>query len=95
MKVTRKNLLYSTFIGLGVEIINSSQRNLVGLKGVAADETKNLIIIDAEGKNVKVPKVSSVFRFYVSDGTMDIDGRKITFRHYERPKKVKKDAVLR
>jgi len=94
VEVTAKNLLYSTFIGLNVEIINSSQHDLVGLKGSIVDETKNLIVIETADKEVQVPKVSSVFRFYVSDGAVDIDGRKITFRHYERPKKVKKDAVL-
>ena len=94
MEVTEKNLLYSTFIGLNVEIINSSQRNLVGLKGSIVDETKNLIVIESKGKEVQVPKVSSVFRFYLSGGTVDVEGRKITFRHYERPKKVKKEAVL-
>ena len=94
MEVTEKNLLYSTFIGLNVEIVNSSQHDLVGLKGIIVDETKNLIVIEIKGKEIKIPKVSSVFRFYVSDGAVDVDGRKITFRHYERPKKVKKDAVL-
>ena len=95
MKVSKKDLLYSTFIGLIVEIVNSTQRNLVGLKGTIVDESKNLIVIEVKDKEVKIPKISSVFRFYVDDGTVDVDGRKITFRHYERPKKVKKDAVLR
>ena len=87
---TKKNILYSTFVGLTVEIVNSSQRDLVGLKGKVADETKNLIIIEKEdGKEVKIPKVSSVFRLTLDDGeTVDIDGRKIAFRPHERPKKV-------
>jgi ribonuclease P protein subunit POP4 len=88
--IDRKNLLYSTFIGLAVEISNSSQRKLVGLKGKVVDETKNLIIIEASGaKEVRVPKVSSTFRFTLDDGEkMDVDGAKITFRPHERAKKV-------
>ena len=87
---TKKNILYSTFVGLKIEIANSSQHELAGVKGRVVDETKNLIVIEKEdGKVVKIPKVSSVFRFTLDDGsTMEIEGKKIAFRPHERPKKV-------
>jgi ribonuclease P protein subunit POP4 len=87
---TKNNLLYSTFIGLHVEIANSSQQDLVGLKGKVVDETKNLIIIEkADGKEVKIPKAGCEFRFTLDDGSkFDIEGKKISFRPEERPKKV-------
>ena len=90
MTRTKKNILYSTFIGLQVELINSSQRELIGLVGKVVDETKNLLVIEkAGGKEVKIPKVSSTFRFTLDDGSkFDIEGMKITFRPEERPKKV-------
>jgi len=86
----KKNLLYSTFIGLEVEISNSSQRELVGLKGKIVDETKNLLVIEkADGKEVRIPKVSGRFRFTLEDGSkFEIEGMKIAFRPEERPKKV-------
>jgi RNase P/RNase MRP subunit p29 len=89
LMITKKNLIYSTLIGLGVEIINSSQRSLIGLRGTVRDETKNLLVIETAEKEVKVPKVSSEFRFTLEDGgTADVEGRKIAFRPHERPKKV-------
>ena len=89
MMINRKNLLYSTFIDLGVEIINSSQRKLVGLKGTIVDETKNLIVIEkSDGTCLKIPKISSEFRFKLDDGFMDVKGNTIAFRPHERPKKV-------
>jgi ribonuclease P protein subunit POP4 len=93
--ITKQNLLFSTFIGLSVEIVNSSQRALVGLKGAIVDETKNLIVIEVppidgkEAREVRIPKVSSTFRFTTEDGkTTDVEGKDICFRPYERPKKV-------
>lgn len=87
--ITKKNLLYSTFIGLEVEIINSSQRSLIGLKGKVVDETKNLIVIETKEKEVKIPKVSSTFRFFLDSGEhADVQGSRIAFRPHERPKKV-------
>jgi len=80
--IDRKNLLFSTFIGLKVELSNSSQRKLVGLSGKVVDETKNLITIETQnGKEVRVPKVSATFRFTLDDGSkMDVAGSDITFR---------------
>lgn len=88
--ITRKNLLYSTVIGLQVEIANSSQHGLVGLRGTVVDETKNLIVIrKQDGKEAKIPKISSTFRFTLDSGEkMEVEGRRIAFRPHERPKKV-------
>lgn len=89
---TKKNILYSTFIGLDVEISRSSDRKLEGLKGKVVDETKNLIIIEKEdGRVVKIPKISSEFAFTLDDGSIfRVEGSRITFRPHERPKKVAK-----
>ena len=87
----KKELLLSTFIGLKVEVVNSSDSYLIGVSGRVVDETKNLLLIEKEdGKVVKIPKVSSVFRFYLNDGEVEVKGSEICFRHFERPKKVMK-----
>jgi ribonuclease P protein subunit POP4 len=87
--ITQKNLLYSTFIGLEAEIIGSSQRSLIGKKGRVVDETKNLIVLESGGKELRVTKISSTFRFTTEGGEKsDVVGKKIAFRPHERPKKV-------
>ena len=87
---TKKNILYSTFIGLDVEISNSSQHDLISLKGKVIDETKNMLTIQkADGKEVKVQKVASTFTFTLDDRSkIEIQGSRICFRPEERPKKV-------
>jgi len=87
---TKKNILFSTFIGLEVGVSNSSQHDLIGLKGRIVDETKNLLVIEkSDGNEVKIPKVSSIFVFTLDDGSkLEVVGKKICFRPEERPKKV-------
>lgn len=88
--VNKKDLIYSTFIGLSVKIINSSQRKTIGLQGTIVDETKNTLSIETEdGKEVKIPKISSVFLFKTDyDEEVEVEGSKIAFRPHERAKKV-------
>ncbi|MFH1393650.1 MAG: ribonuclease P protein subunit [Candidatus Micrarchaeota archaeon] len=86
----KENIKYSTFIGLKVEISNSSQQGLVGLTGIVIDETKNLLVIEGkDGKERKIPKASCTFRFTLDNlEHVEIDGKDIAFRPHERPKKV-------
>lgn len=88
--LNKKDLIYSTFIGYKIEIIRSTIENLNGKKGTVIDETKNLIVIEDENKKeLKIPKNSSRFKFFLENGeTTIIDGEKICFRPHERPKKV-------
>ncbi len=88
--LSKKDLIYSTFIGYKIEIIRSTIENLNGKKGTVIDETKNLIVIEDENKKeIKIPKNSSIFKFFLENGeTVTIDGEKICFRPHERPKKV-------
>ncbi len=88
--ITRKNILYSTFIGLPVEIPKCTDTYLQGVKGKVVDETKNMLIIEkSDGKEIKLQKVACIFRFTLDDKTtVDVDGSKICFRPEERPKKV-------
>lgn len=92
--ITRRDLLYSTFIGLTTKIVNSSQKDLVGLKGCIVDETKNMLVLECNGRERKIQKAGCIFRFYLDNGAVDIDGTKIMFRHFERPKKAKKGAII-
>ena len=88
---TSQNLIFHTFIGLEAEIIKSADRKLIGLKGKIIDETKNLIVIERESdsKEIKIPKISSAFKFFLESGESTIiEGKSIIFRPEERAKKL-------
>ena len=87
---SKKNILLHTFIGLPVEIVQSTSKPLTGIKGTIIDETKNMFIIETDqGKEKKVQKIACVFRLKLeSNETVDIVGKEILFRPEERAKKV-------
>ena len=87
---THQNILFHTFIGLLVEVINASARELIGKKGIIIDETKNLLVIEtSDAKEFKIPKNGATFRFFLDDkSTFEVEGRKIAFRPEERAKKL-------
>jgi len=99
---TQKNILFHTFVGLDAEIINSATPDLIGLKGEIIDETKNMLIFRVRDENggesvKKIQKKPNIFKFYLEDKTtIDILGKGILFRYFERAKKVKRrTAVLK
>ncbi len=81
------DILFLTFIGQEIEIINATNPQLLGLKGKVIDETKNLIIIKTEKGVKKIPKTMVVIKFLEIDKI--VNGWKICFRPHERPKKIK------
>lgn len=87
---TGKNLIFHTFIGLPVEIVQSTSKPLLGIKGKVIDETKNMLVIETlDGTEKQVQKVACMFRFKLDSGeSADIEGKKICFRPEERAKKV-------
>ncbi|MES3516510.1 MAG: ribonuclease P protein component 1 [Natronomonas sp.] len=49
--------------GLSVGVVESSNRDLVGLTGRVRDETTNTLIVATESGIKQVPKAGSTFRF--------------------------------
>ncbi len=78
------------FIGLQVKVVKSTAKERIGISGFVIDETKNLFVIEKkDGKEVRIPKVSTLFKFVKDKISFEIDGSKVLFRPEDRPKKVK------
>ncbi|MGV8176283.1 MAG: ribonuclease P protein component 1 [Candidatus Bilamarchaeaceae archaeon] len=80
-----------TLVGLEAEVVKSSARQNTGLRGKVVDETKNLVVLETPEGDKRVPKASSVFRFFLGkgEGHTDVEGKKMMFRPVERAKKMK------
>ncbi|MCX8197162.1 MAG: ribonuclease P protein subunit [Candidatus Micrarchaeota archaeon] len=92
MPIKKENLALHELIGLKAEVVSSISAPFMGMKGTVVDETKNTIVIRSEkdGSEKIIPKGACIFSFKLPDGkSATLDGRKIAFRPYDRPKKVK------
>jgi len=90
--ISARNLIRHEFIGLPVEVFDSSNEFQIGIKGRVVDETKNLLIIETKNGLKKVQKKGAKFIFKIPSGKkVKVDGIKIAKRPEERIKlKVKK-----
>jgi len=56
-----KTSVTTEFIGKKIRVIGSTNKNVVGMTGIVADETKNLLVIDTQAGKKKLQKRGSVF----------------------------------
>ena len=84
---TVKNILRHELIGLSCEIIKTSNKSQIGIKGRIVDETLKVIEIKtSEGKKM-VAKKNTIFRITIDDKKIDIEGNFIAYRPEDRIKK--------
>jgi ribonuclease P protein subunit POP4 len=80
------NILKHELIGLPCEIVSSSNRNHVGLKGKIIDETMKTLVIK-DDKERRLPKQNTVFRVELGSRKIEIDGNYLIARPEDRIKK--------
>jgi len=87
VKVT-PDIIKEEFIGLEAEVVASRHPGYVGIRGRVIDETRNMFVIEHEGRRKMVPKAVCTFHFTFPDGTVvEIEGRLLVGRPEDRLKK--------
>ena len=81
------NLTKHEIIGLGVRIDSSTDPTLSGRKGVIVDESRDMLVIESDGREIRVAKETVTLAF--DEYGFMIDGRKIRYRPEDRIKKVR------
>jgi ribonuclease P protein subunit POP4 len=70
MLISPDNLIHHELIGLEVEVIDSTNISLIGIKGMVLDETKNTLKIEVGSRQLKlVPKSHTHFIFTIPAST--------------------------
>jgi ribonuclease P protein subunit POP4 len=90
--ISARNLIKHELIGLPVEVIESTNKFQIGIKGRVVDETRNLLVIETKNELKKIQKKGSEFIFKIPSGRkVKVEGKKIVARPEDRIKlKVKK-----
>jgi len=88
--ITAVNLRLHELIGLRAKVAASASLPHKGLSGLVVDETKNTIVIRVGKEEKIVPKKGAVLLFTLpSREKVRLEGGKIAFRPYDRPKKLR------
>lgn len=86
-EINEKNALMHELIGLKMEVIESTNKNLKGLSGKIIDETKNLLYVQQEKKEKKIPKKEVRIALWLPNKKkIEFDGSLINVRPEERTK---------
>ena len=88
MSINEFNLPRHELIGLKVEIIECTNRENVGLKGIVIDESYNIIKIETKKGEKSIPKNITVFKFTLPNGkNVKVNGKLLVARPEDRIKK--------
>ena len=83
-----KDLPQEELIGLIMEVEESSNSDMEGLRGRIVDETRNTFVIETEQEEKRIPKAGNMFIFVLEDGTRArIRGDKLLARPEDRIKR--------
>ncbi|UCG68347.1 MAG: ribonuclease P protein subunit [Thermoplasmata archaeon] len=93
MSITRQNIHKHELLGLSAQIISSTDKRWIGLKGKIVDETKNTFKIETSKREKIIPKKGTVLALEIGGDEVRIDASYMRFRPEDRIKKAKKRAV--
>ena len=82
--ITSENFLMHELIGLKTEVVESTNPQILGLKGVIIDETKHMFIIQTKNGKKMVPKKENKFNFSFYSQKLTLKGNLLEKRSHER-----------
>ncbi|MFQ6025125.1 MAG: ribonuclease P protein component 1 [Nitrosopumilaceae archaeon] len=82
--ITSENLLLHEIIGLNVEIVESTNNQILGISGMVIDETKSMFVLHTKKGVKKIPKKNSTWKFFVPNSTVVLSGELLNKRPHER-----------
>ena len=80
----KRKVLYKSLIGREIQILDSTNKNQIGIKGVLVYESSNMFFLD---NNIKLLKSSIIFKVKIQDKELKVDGRLLNSTLTQRIKK--------
>jgi ribonuclease P protein subunit POP4 len=84
MKLSPHNIIHHELIGIDTKVVDSTNSSLIGIEGRIVDETKNILTVETDAQEKKIPKSCSSFVFTIPS----FDGKRYL------PLKIKVDGRL-
>ncbi|MGQ0375989.1 MAG: ribonuclease P protein component 1 [Nitrososphaerota archaeon] len=82
--ITQENIALHELIGLDTEILDSSNKQIVGLSGKIVDETKSMFALYTKSGLKMIPKHDSKWQFKLDDTQAVLDGTMLNRRPHDR-----------
>ena len=84
MTLKKQLFAQAEFIGRTVEVIDTPNRALVGLRGTIIDETKHTLTLATHKGRKRLIKAVCLLAFTTPEGTITLSGKQIEKRPEER-----------
>ena len=78
------NNITHEFVGLTVEIIESTNKQIIGQSGIVKNETRNMFLLKTKFGLKQIPKDCNVWKFFVNNDQVVINGSLLIKRPQDR-----------
>jgi ribonuclease P protein subunit POP4 len=82
--ITQENIAFHELIGLDAEILDSTNKQIVGLSGKIVNETKSMFTLDTKSGLKTIPKQNNKWQFKLNDTQAVLDGTMLNRRPHDR-----------
>ena len=82
--ITLENIALHELIGLETKIVDSSNKQIIGLNGIVVDETKSMFVIKTSKGFKKIPKYQNNWQFTLQNKDIVLDGSNLCRRSFDR-----------
>lgn len=84
--ITSKNIFKHELTGLEAKVLKCPDKGKEGIRGKVVNESQNMLIIQTKKGDKKVAKKGTIFRFFIKEGAVDIEGNVLLSKPEERIK---------